>query len=527
MDTESRTVRLGVSLPCAALLFAVGFLARLVPLFDPGGRLLRQFPTEDGYLMLTIARNLALGHGMSTAAGTLPTNGTQPLATFLWSLCFKLVGSDKVEGVRAVLGLELMLSTLTAWLVYRLAKRVFAEQPHVERVAVLAAAIWYGSPIVLPHTMNCLESGLYVLLLAATLVYGTSLVEAKSERPRVVAFIGLGVLLGAAFWARNDVVLVCAALGVSHLAGVFPGGARVFKHRLLEITATGLMVTIVALPWLIFNHQRFGSIVPISGQAESLHAKLGENLSAVPVEIFEYLTMVLPVPRVLESNPVVLAATSLGALGVVVLLVKYGRRGGDRRWALVSFGLIVLGIFSAFYGLYFGAGHFMSRYFLVLSPLCALLWAALVVKLSVSVRARGLRALASSALFAACALAVFLNVRAYRLGAKHQHFQVVEWVEQNVPDAVWIGAVQSGTLGYFHDRTLNLDGKVNPEALEAQKTETSLQYTVASKAEYLVDWIGMTSWMRPPLSDAFETLIADPEGNLAVLRRKHGSGETR
>ena len=46
--------------------------------------MLRQWPTEDGYLMLTIARNMALGNGMSTADGELPTNGTQPLATTIW-----------------------------------------------------------------------------------------------------------------------------------------------------------------------------------------------------------------------------------------------------------------------------------------------------------------------------------------------------------------------------------------------------------------------------------------------------------
>ena len=56
-------------------LLAIGFISRVLPLLDQDGRVIRQFPTEDGYLMLTIARNMALGHGMSTAGGTIPTNG--------------------------------------------------------------------------------------------------------------------------------------------------------------------------------------------------------------------------------------------------------------------------------------------------------------------------------------------------------------------------------------------------------------------------------------------------------------------
>src|SRR5262249_10342240 len=80
-------VGMGLWLTVAGMV-AVGLVSRVVPLLNSGGRLLRQFPSEDGYLMLTIARNIALGHGMSVANGTIPTNGTQPLATLLWALCF-------------------------------------------------------------------------------------------------------------------------------------------------------------------------------------------------------------------------------------------------------------------------------------------------------------------------------------------------------------------------------------------------------------------------------------------------------
>ncbi len=55
--------------------------------------------TEDGYLMLTIARNMAIGLGMSVSEGTIHSNGVQPLATFLFTLPYLLTGGDKVAGL--------------------------------------------------------------------------------------------------------------------------------------------------------------------------------------------------------------------------------------------------------------------------------------------------------------------------------------------------------------------------------------------------------------------------------------------
>ena len=81
------------------LLFAVGVVSRVLPLFDFDGRLLQQFPTEDGYLMLTVARNMAIDLGMSTSDGTIPTNGVQPFTTFVWALGYWLTGGSKVAGV--------------------------------------------------------------------------------------------------------------------------------------------------------------------------------------------------------------------------------------------------------------------------------------------------------------------------------------------------------------------------------------------------------------------------------------------
>lgn len=107
------------------------------------------------------------------------------------------------------------------------------------------------------------------------------------------------------------------------------------------------------------------------------------------------------------------------------------------------------------------------------------------------------------------------------------HFQVVEWVSANVPDTAWVAAVQSGTLGYFHDRTINLDGKVNPEALRARRFSAHSggipHYVLEKRVDYLIDWVGLAAWADlPALRGKFTLLVADPDRGqrgLAVLTR--------
>jgi hypothetical protein len=511
----------GLARALVAVLVGVGLLSRVAPLFDQGGRLLRQFPTEDGYLMLTIARNIALGLGMSTAEGTLPTNGTQPLATLLWATCFWLVGGSKTAGVALVLVLELVIACAGAWLLYRLGRQVFAERSWGPLAAAFAAALWFASPTTTVHSMNALETGLYALLIVAVL---SALVRGRApgaSAPSWGAWMGIGVLLGLAFWGRNDAVLLCAVLGVIHLAGGLRGWPGTLGQRFAELAAAGVVAGLVAAPWLLHNLLRFGHAVPVSGQAQSLSAGFAENLALVPPKLFEYLAPLLPLPNVVETWPLVIAACTLLAVGVAVALLVGARAMHDAERALLWLGGGLTVALAAFYGLSFGAGHFMSRYLFAASPALALLVGAVAALAWQAAGARGITGLRTAAAGVAILLAVGLHARLYVNGNQHEHFQVVEWVQENVPEELWVGAIQTGTLGFFHDRTINLDGKVNPEALAARQAGGVASYVVARRIPYLVDWMGIAEWAeRPGFAPYYELLLLDPKRNLAVLRHR-------
>ena len=103
---------------------------------------------------------------------------------------------------------------------------------------------------------------------------------------------------------------------------------------------------------------------------------------------------------------------------------------------------------------------------------------------------------------------------------------VVDWVQKNVDERQWVGDIQTGTLGYFHDRTINLDGKVNLKALRAriERGEVLSYVQDETPINYLVDWVGIASWAsmasEPRFGQAFEVVVNDKATNLGVLRRR-------
>jgi hypothetical protein len=500
----------------------VALLYRVFPIVTGQPHLSQFFVTEDGYLMLTVARNMAIGLGMSVSDGTIPTNGVQPLATFLFTIPYLVTGGDKVT---SLIGIHLIAAAAALgglFAVHAFAARVLRPQDDNPSWPWLAAAFWFAGPLLLRHTMNALETGLYTFLAVLTLVQFARVLEQGNGIGRGSGLL-LGVLCGLTFLGRIDGGFLISAIFLFWALDCLIRLRTGFGEMLARLVPPGLLCVALAAPWLIHNKLSFGSIVPISGWSQALGATFGQNLPLVPVKLFEHMFPMLPVPTAFERS----AVLSLG-LGIIVLavLVRFlagvWRRGGIMRPVVAAY--VVHGVaLSAYYGLEFGAPHFLSRYLAVLAPLLivAAIWVAIDILRGLLGR-RWPAGLAAAGVVG-LALSVGLYARPFLPGAAGQgHFQVVDWIEAHVPGETWVGAVQTGTLGYWHDRTINLDGKVNPEALAVLRAEGHvLNYVRESPIQYLADWEGIATWVeREGFGEVFEVVVHDPAANLAVLKRR-------
>lgn len=501
-----------------------GVLFRLFPLLA-GDKAVRQFfITEDSYLMLTVARNLAIGNGLSVSDGTIATNGVQPLTTLIYALPYAFNGGDKTASLYVIILFMFAFSLFGLWAVRQFAGEVLQTVTENPVWAWFVAVMWFASPLLLLHSMNGLETGLYMAVVALLVtVFGR--IAARNEPYTCRDQLILGLLCGLAFWVRNDAVYLIAAIFATRFVSASLSPTIGLRRAFFEAWLPGILSILIAAPWLLHNKILFGSFVPISGAAQSLGADFGQNLWLLPSKLFEDVFPMLPIPAALETNPAVIAITSVSVLFIVIaflwMILRERHPFRDAILAYAVFGLMM----SYYYGTLFGAPHFLSRY---TSPLAVfLLTAATYVGLRLF---RQAPRLFSGLAFASLLLSMALTARLALPGQHvHEHFQVVDWVEANVPEDTWVGAVQTGTVGYWHDKTINLDGKVNPIALhELERTGDIRSYVVDGPVQYLADWVGIADWVNggnEAFADAFEVVVRDPELNLGVLRRRQAGDE--
>ena len=500
------------------LLISYGVVARLAPLRSEES-MFRSI-SEDGYLMMTVARNIALGLGMTTSNGTIPTNGVQPLSTFLWSGVYWLVDGDKVQGVLGIILIQFIITTLAAVLLWQIGIRVLSSNPAKHYIVALAVAMWYTSPVSLRHTKNGLETGLYVLaVLSIILLLVTTLTRKWSLRDAIL----MGFLLGITFWIRNDAVFLILAVCLMQL---FLGSwqRQELWQRFIQVNVMGITTVLIALPWLIYNKVNFGAIMPISGQAESLNVHFGQNLPLLPSVLIEYFFM-FPIPSEIQVKLPIIFAGMVLLIVIKLWQLYYRLQSSIERRLFVVVSLYLLGL-SSFYSLYFGAHYFLVRYLFPISPFLALLWATMVVYAWLKLPWQSLRyGISILFILVMVGITILSHIKIY----PSRHFQLVTWAKQHVSEAEWIASLQTGYLGYFHDRTINLDGKVNPEALTARQQGPNelAKYIInkridSQRIEYIVDWIRLIRKLNeyPLIKQNFHLIVDNPQQNLSVLKRQ-------
>lgn len=474
--------------------------------------------SEDGYYMLTIARNIALGHGMSVSDGNIPTNGTQPIMTFIMSGIFFLTGGDKILSIKLIIILQWLIVAGASILIWGMSVRLLKHHPEKDKISILAAALWYSSPIILRHTMNGLESGLYALAVLFVLSY----IIFRDNPFRFYYSVVTGFFLGITFLVRNDAVFLIAAVSFAYLMpGLYSDNIN-FGKKLVNIIVIGITTLLTAGPWLLYNQMIFGSIIPISGQAEMQGERLGGNFINLPRVLSEYFTGFISLSYDVQKYRPILLLWIIFVIAAAVFLIKMYRRFTIYQRRLVIISSIFLIMLGGFYSTVFDNYYFLPRYLFPVSAIILIGWSASVFYGIELIKPKFKKiSVLSTAVF--IILLIIFSVRNLTVTNEHLNFNAVDWVNSNVKEDIWISAFQSGALGYFHDKTINLDGKVNPDALAARKLLKLPEYMVKVNAEYMVDWYDRKVFLmkNPLVEQNYDVLVNDSINNLAVLKKKH------
>ncbi len=351
----------------------------------------------------------------------------------------------------------------------------------------LASLLYAGGFLTFMHHFNGLETGCVVFFYAlAWRAWQRGLLERRGGP------VLLGALLGLLVLTRIDsaifVVLVSAWQFLAHVR-------RDPVRAVGRAAAIGLTAFVVSSPWWAYNYFALGSLMPTSGTAQQEWGVSDRRIRWVfwALGVSGLPTLWLGRFDEMFHDGILLSALrALVAAGLGVAIVRAWRQAppharDDVAARTVAFGAVLavsMAALALYYGLSFIAYWFYYRYLFPVAPLAtiAIAWWAAPWALRRPVIAGVLVALL-------CVPTLMSAVMAQH--GRTLHVDTVYWeqlalIAAHVPDTDIVAAGQAGTLGYFRARVVNVDGKVNREAIPYQTHVWD--YLAARDVHWFADW---------------------------------------
>jgi hypothetical protein len=434
---------------------------------------------EDAYYGFAVARNVAAGNGITAGHGE-PTNGFQPLWTFLLVPAFALAGSDRVALALIYLP-SIALWLIAAWLFAGLIAR-HAESADAGLGSVIALpclALFLGDVRLTGYFFNGLETGCYAVGL---LVFWRWLEVERplDEHASPQLILAFGLLLGALLLVRNDAVLVAPFL-------LLAGAHRGLGLRRIALAA-GIAGTVFS-PWIIYNYELTGGIQPQSGAATMIRA--GASLLD-PLRLSSAVRAVLEqiAPPILPGIAT-LPTWCLAALAIVLCLglTVVWRRETEAKLLARSAAPLLAGVMAlvAYYTLFSRVISMYTRYFMPLRLVSLAAWSLLLLAVLRACRSQR-SSIAAVILLAAAATSTAHSAREY--GAPSS-VPMGEELRQLVAAGLCDGPARvamfdSGRSGYrCAPWVVNLDGKSSLASLQARTDHRLLEYLAAARIDRL------------------------------------------
>jgi hypothetical protein len=184
--------------------------------------------------------------------------------------------------------------------------------------------------------------------------------------------------------------------------------------------------------------------------------------------------------------------TGLLLIGIAASSMFRWRKDSSRSNRLqTGFLLLFGGLMLLSYSSYIFGSYFFVRYYFPLYFTGSIIFAFMLQDLFdwYRRRSKALRVItASAAVVYASAFLYFSWSQSFRSFPVYPFYDIAKWVDSNVERGETVGVLQCGTIGYFSKRqVINLDGKVNREAVKALKEQDLIGYAEKEEIDIIID----------------------------------------
>jgi len=464
---------------------------------------LRGYLTDDTFIHLQYAQNLAEGRGPVFNPGERVYGSTSPLWVALLAVAMR-TGVDGLLAARLI-GAAATFGSIV--LVLLLLRRT-VETPALRAAGVVA---WSAHAWMLRWAVSGMEAPLAVALTIAGFV--TWVQEGGPRRPRATT----GVLWGLAALTRPEAGLLLAAWGALLLwdARGRPGLAAAAR-------AAG-PAAVLCGTWLVFARLYYGTFWP-----QTLAAKTAGGAGAA-----YHLDNLWRQARIVGASDGILAVV----LGIAVAAGAFGARGRNRsvRAVLPWIWVIGLPLLYAVRGV-----PVLSRYLLPILPVLAwLTWRAAdrswvagrpgsVSPARVTLAATLLALLVVLQNLAVYRFQVLPHVRTFSPALQSSLVAWGRWIESHTAPEALVACPDIGAIGYYgRRRVVDLAGLVTPPMVpylrtaEPESTIARFDFAEFSRPDYLVDRgpSGKRLMVDSPFAACLTPLAEASVPNLGVARR--------
>lgn len=443
--------------------------------------------TEDGFYSLTIAWNIGTGKGI-TYTLSQPTTGFQPLYVIVLSPIAWLVnilGGSKIEFLRFVILFSGLLLIIFLVMILKLSKLLINESNRRITETLVILLVLFNFKLLIQF-FNGLETGLYLIVVCATIIFSIKLATQKLS---IKYYVFFGILLGLSGLTRVDFLFTALIFLVTFLF--------LSKINFKEFLVTTCCFTLTVIPWFIFVNNITGSFFPSSVLVQATLPQFADFSDRLNRFFFAFINPFIPFFYTGMTNTAIFYVIAIFILYFLIRKFLNERKKLSRSFetSIVFFWGMAFIVLIFIYLVFASVPYFFSRYFSIIYVITLPLLGGLLASYFNQNRKLFYHSLISIAIILFIAnnfFALFYGKKHYTLAAR------LTVLEDKIFANKRIGLFQSGVAGFYLDNVVNLDGKVNHIALKYARNHQLERYIDSLNIDVLMEW-----------KEAFSTLSSD------------------